>query len=555
MNLFRYLDPFRTLAAYGLALLISLIGMAALPQAQVLERPWALAEAFLHWMWDPGTFNFKAGNGPDYRGGFLLYLPYVFGVFLGVGLAAANWARLRTVHPVFWMLAFTLVAFLPLTWHFLVRDQRLGFPGDPGGWIDEDLGWGSPIPSMLVALPFFALFLAALEGRMRAAQAVLSWRASAAWAGLLTVACLLASPFEPPLWLLFSPLIVAWTVPRLRRVGLLSFAFLIGALAIGVISSHYRFHRFMAALIPDPWSDPLGAGYQHTHALLLLSNSSWLGGKPSLEHLPGAMSQYLPVSIGAHWGWLAFGSVFLLMALWLFLTWPRHVDHHADATGEVYFKYITARVLWITLLFAVLDACVVNWLLMTPHGQGMPLLTGNWAFTATAWLLMWLMNDIAPGGVEEQTKEKPAPDGDDEQPVAVIEIDAHHARVLVGKGCSPAFQWLGAGEASHQAVDDTVKGHHPLDETELEGALDKLTGEIRQQSIAPEELGAIVLKAPDEAFRQQATQTLGSRYPTVVLHIGGVSHGEHILSVKRRPGFAALAARLLSVNLPASQVG
>jgi hypothetical protein len=35
---------------------------------------------------------------------------------------------------------------------------------------------------------------------------------------------------------------------------------------------------------------------------------------------------------------------------------------------------------------AVLDACAVNWILLSPHGQGMPLLTGNWAFIAMAWM-------------------------------------------------------------------------------------------------------------------------------------------------------------------------
>lgn len=161
---------------------------------------------------------------------------------------------------------------------------------------------------------------------------------------------------------------------------------LAGTLALAVLSAPYRLQRFMAGILPSvesSWGDPYGAYYQASHVSIVLNQLTWFGGD-TLVHLPRASTQLLPISLGEQWGGLAFAGVFLLMAAWLILVRPKNV---ADGTAGEY-RQVVSRMLWYFLAFAAVDNACVNLLVLTPHGQGMPIFSGNWGLMVLAWVLM-----------------------------------------------------------------------------------------------------------------------------------------------------------------------
>lgn len=109
-----------------------------------------------------------------------------------------------------------------------------------------------------------------------------------------------------------------------RIVGLLIAAALLLFAALVVVSP-YRMQRFVAFL--DPWSDPLGKGYQLTHALIAFGRGEWLGvglggSIEKLFYLPEAHTDFILAVIGEELGWLGVVTVVLLFAV---LVW-RMVD-------------------------------------------------------------------------------------------------------------------------------------------------------------------------------------------------------------------------------------
>ena len=83
----------------------------------------------------------------------------------------------------------------------------------------------------------------------------------------------------------------------------------------------YRLHRFTGFL--DPWSDPLGKGYQLTHSLIAFGRGEWFGvglgaSVEKLLYLPEAHTDFLLAVIAEELGFIGVAVVICLFA-WLLL--------------------------------------------------------------------------------------------------------------------------------------------------------------------------------------------------------------------------------------------
>ncbi|MFN8998858.1 MAG: FtsW/RodA/SpoVE family cell cycle protein, partial [Betaproteobacteria bacterium] len=97
------------------------------------------------------------------------------------------------------------------------------------------------------------------------------------------------------------------------------FAALVVLLVVGFVLliwvSPYRMQRI--AVLLDPWSDPFGAGYQLSHALIAFGRGEWFGvglgaSVEKLLYLPEAHTDFLLAVIGEE---LGFAGVAVVLAL------------------------------------------------------------------------------------------------------------------------------------------------------------------------------------------------------------------------------------------------
>src|SRR5437016_6751062 len=101
------------------------------------------------------------------------------------------------------------------------------------------------------------------------------------------------------------------------------FAALLGMLAAGfallVVVSPYRMQRIFGFM--DPWSDPLGRGYQLSHALIAFGRGEWLGvglgaSIEKLLYLPEAHTDFLLAVIAEELGFVGVALVITLF-VWI----------------------------------------------------------------------------------------------------------------------------------------------------------------------------------------------------------------------------------------------
>jgi cell division protein FtsW len=91
------------------------------------------------------------------------------------------------------------------------------------------------------------------------------------------------------------------------------------AFAALILSSEYRMQRVLGFL--DPWADPLGKGYQLSHALIAFGRGEWLGvglggSVEKLFYLPEAHTDFLLAVIAEELGLFGVVAVILLFG-WL----------------------------------------------------------------------------------------------------------------------------------------------------------------------------------------------------------------------------------------------
>ena len=131
------------------------------------------------------------------------------------------------------------------------------------------------------------------------------------------------------------------------------FAALVGMLAAGfallVVVSPYRMQRIFGFM--DPWADPLGKGYQLSHALIAFGRGEWLGvglgaSVEKLHYLPEAHTDFLLAVIAEELGLI---GVVTVIALFLWMARRiMHIGRQAVALDRVFAGLVAQGVgIWI----------------------------------------------------------------------------------------------------------------------------------------------------------------------------------------------------------------
>src|SRR5258706_12406918 len=146
-------------------------------------------------------------------------------------------------------------------------------------------------------------------------------------------------------------------------------------LVVLVITSPYRLQRVMGFL--DPWADPLGKGYQLSHALIAFGRGEWLGvglgaSVEKLFYLPEAHTDFLLAVIGEE---LGFAAVLAVIVLFGTLIVRVFMVGRQAAAHERHFAALAAQGIGIWLGFQALINMGVNMGLLPTKGLTLPLMS------------------------------------------------------------------------------------------------------------------------------------------------------------------------------------
>jgi cell division protein FtsW len=186
------------------------------------------------------------------------------------------------------------------------------------------------------------------------------------------------------------------------------FSALVGMLAAGfallVVVSPYRMQRIFGFM--DPWADPLGKGYQLSHALIAFGRGEWLGvglgaSVEKLHYLPEAHTDFLLAVIAEE---LGFAGVLLVIGLFVWIVARAFAIGRQAALRERHFSALAAQGIGIWLGFQALINMGVNMGLLPTKGLTLPLMSYGGSgllvnFVALAILLRidWESRQLARG--------------------------------------------------------------------------------------------------------------------------------------------------------------
>lgn len=287
------------LAPYDWGLLWVALSLLGIGLVMVYSASVAIAEA-------------ASGNPTQYLTRHAMYL--VLGLALGyaaVQLPTRLWQRLAPALFVLGVISLVLVL-IPGIGHE-VKGARRWIPLGP---------LGSLQPSEFVKL---AVVLYAADYTVRKAGLMDSLRKGfmPMFAVMLTVGTLLL--LEPDFGAFAVIVVIALGILFLGGLNWRLFVGLILLLAVGFVLliylSPYRMARMAGYL--NPWEDPLGKGYQLTHALIAFGRGELTGvglgdSVEKLHYLPEAHNDFLLAVIGEELGLI---GVLCVIALFTWLTW------------------------------------------------------------------------------------------------------------------------------------------------------------------------------------------------------------------------------------------
>ena len=157
------------------------------------------------------------------------------------------------------------------------------------------------------------------------------------------------------------------------------FAALVGMLAAGfallVVSSPYRMQRIFGFM--DPWADPLGRGYQLSHALIAFGRGEWLGvglgaSVEKLHYLPEAHTDFLLAVIAEE---LGLAGVALVIVLFVWIVTRAFAIGRQAALNERHFAALAAQGIGVWIGFQALVNMGVNMGLLPTKGLTLPLMS------------------------------------------------------------------------------------------------------------------------------------------------------------------------------------
>lgn len=187
--------------------------------------------------------------------------------------------------------------------------------------------------------------------------------------------------------LLLEPDFGAFTVIVIIALGILFLGGLNWRLFVGLIlllaagfvlliwMSPYRMARIAGYL--NPWDDPLGKGYQLTHALIAFGRGEFTGvglgdGVEKLHYLPEAHNDFLLAVIGEELGLI---GVLIVIALFAWLTWRAFSIGWQAALMERNFPALAAQGIGVWMGVQCFINMGVNMGLLPTKGLTLPLMS------------------------------------------------------------------------------------------------------------------------------------------------------------------------------------
>jgi len=195
---------------------------------------------------------------------------------------------------------------------------------------------------------------------------------------LFSVACVLLL-LEPDFGSAVVILMIAMGIMFLAGARLSQFVILLSSVAVLmsllVWLSPYRLKRVTSFM--DPWADPLGTGFQLTHALISFGRGEWLGvglgsGVQKLFYLPEAHTDFIFSVIAEELGLLGVVTVIGLFSL---LVWRIFaIGAAAEQAGQRFWAFV-AYGLGIWFGFQSFVNMGVNMGLLPTKGLTLPLMS------------------------------------------------------------------------------------------------------------------------------------------------------------------------------------
>jgi cell division protein FtsW len=147
------------------------------------------------------------------------------------------------------------------------------------------------------------------------------------------------------------------------------------ALGAILIAAPYRLQRLTAFL--DPWSDPLGKGYQLSHSLIAFGRGEWLGvglgsSVEKLLYLPEAHTDFLLAVVAEE---LGFAGVALVIGLFIWLLYRAYAIGRQAARLERPFAALVAQGIGVWIGVQAFINIGVNVGVLPTKGLTLPLLS------------------------------------------------------------------------------------------------------------------------------------------------------------------------------------
>ena len=338
--------------------------------------------------------RYTGNNAGWYLARHALFLSAALGAAIAVFLVPARWWQKAAP----WLFAAGVA--------LLVLVLIPGFGREVNGarrWLDMPVV--SVQPSELVKLAA-VLYAADYTARKHAVMKSFKKGLLPMLAVMLLVSWLLLR--EPDFGALIVIAVTAFGILFLGGMNGRHFAALVGMLAAGsallIVSSPYRMQRILGFM--DPWSDPLGRGYQLSHALIAFGRGEWLGvglgaSVEKLHYLPEAHTDFLLAVIAEE---LGFAGVALVIALFVWIVARAFAIGRQATQNERHFASLVAQGIGIWIGFQALVNMGVNMGLLPTKGLTLPLMSYGGSgllvnFVALAILLRidWENRQLARG--------------------------------------------------------------------------------------------------------------------------------------------------------------
>jgi cell division protein FtsW len=170
------------------------------------------------------------------------------------------------------------------------------------------------------------------------------------------------------------------------------FVMLLAAFLVLILYSPYRMQRVIGFM--DPWADPLGKGYQLSHALVAFGRGEWFGvglgaSVEKLFYLPEAHTDFLLAVIAEE---LGFVGVFAIIVMFAWIVQRAFAIGRRAALQERYFAALVAQGIGLWIGVQAIINMGVNMGMLPTKGLTLPLMSfGGSAIAATCMALAILL--------------------------------------------------------------------------------------------------------------------------------------------------------------------